>query len=124
MNLVRIYAEFNRAKQQFSHVEMYKTSDGNVFVKAALQPSSQVYIVSIYFSEAYPNRMPHVYITKPTIEIARHRYKEGHICYLHPSMWNPGIHDLSFVIARAAKWLSKHEIWKRRGVWPGAEIKH
>lgn len=37
---------------------------------------------------------------------------------------DPGIHQLSFVIARAAKWLNKYEAWKPNGyVWPGAEIK-
>ena len=30
---------------------------------------------------------------------APHRYQGGHICYLHPSMWNPGAHHLTFVIA-------------------------
>jgi len=39
-------------------------------------------------------------------------------------MWNPGVHHLSFVIARAAKWLSKYEVWRYKGSWPGAEIKH
>jgi len=39
-------------------------------------------------------------------------------------MWNPGIHNLTFVIARSAKWLNKFEIRKTKGKWPGAEIKH
>jgi hypothetical protein len=43
---------------------------------------------------------------------------------MHPTMWNPGIHHLTFVIGRAAKWLNKYDIWRVRGAWPGAEIKH
>jgi hypothetical protein len=31
---------------------------------------------------------------------------------------------LTFVIGRAAKWLNKYDIWRVRGTWPGAEIKH
>jgi hypothetical protein len=32
--------------------------------------------------------------------------------------------NLTFVIKRAAKWLSKYEVWRQRGRWPGASIKH
>jgi hypothetical protein len=65
-----------------------------------------------------------VFIDAPAITNAPHRYNAGNICYLHPSMWNPGIHHLTFVIARAAKWIAKYEVWVNRGTWPGAEIKH
>jgi hypothetical protein len=66
--------------------------------------------------------MPRVFIDAPTITHAPHRYQGGHICYLHPSMWNPGAHHLTFVIARAAKWLNKYEVWRNNGgtKWPGA----
>ena len=125
MEIYRIRNEFTQAQQHFSSVELYPTTDGKVYVKAALQPSSlQFYIVAIYFPDSYPNEMPSVFVTKPVIEVAPHRYNRGNICYLHPSMWNPGIHDLSFVIQRATKWLAKYEIWKRNQIWPGAQMKH
>ena len=124
MNITRIQNEFNQAKQYFSYVELYPTSNANVYVKAVLQPSSHQYVVAIYFPDSYPNEMPRVYVIMPKIDIAPHRYKSDNICYLHPSVWNPGIHNLSFVIQRATKWLAKYEIWKRNYVWPGAEIKH
>ena len=125
MNISKIQSEFNDARTYFSYIELYPTSDGKVFVKVALQPSvNQFYVVSIHFPDSYPIEMPTVYIDKPIIESAPHRYKVGNICYLHPTMWNPGSHNLIFVIQRAAKWLGKYEIWKRNHVWPGAEIKH
>lgn len=126
MNILRIKNEFNQAQQHFSNIELYPTLDGKVYVKAALQPSSlQFYIVGIYFPDSYPNEMPSVFVIKPEItELVPHRYNKGNICYLYPTMWNPGIHDLSFVIQRATKWLAKYEIWKRNRIWPGAEIKH
>jgi len=31
---------------------------------------------------------------------------------------------LTFVIARAAKWLNKFEVWRTNGKWPGASIDH
>lgn len=124
MNIARIQNEFNKARQDFWHIELYPTSDGNLYVKAALQPSSQLYIITINFPDSYPNDMPRVYVTKPVIESSPHRYKAGNICYLHPTMWNPGVHNLSFVIQRAAKWLAKYDVWKRDLTWPGAQIKH
>ena len=126
MNLARIRSEFGVAQQQFAQIELYPTSDGKVYVRAALQPSAQqFYIVSMYFPDTYPNEMPSVYVDKPVIDSSvPHRYTRGNICYLHPKMWNPGRHDISFVLGRTAKWLSKYEIWKLRRRWPGASLNH
>lgn len=125
MNITRIQNEFNQARQYFSFVELYPTLEGKVYVKAVLQPTpQQCYIVKIDFPDSYPNTMPSVYVIKPEINSAPHRYNTGNICYLHPSMWNPGIHNLLFVIQHATKWLAKYEVWKRNCIWPGAQIKH
>jgi ubiquitin-protein ligase len=126
MDLVRIHAEYNAARQQFSYVELHPTAQGSVFAKVALQPTSQqFYIAAVYFPADYPNSMPQVFIEKPVIDaFSPHKYKNGNICFLHPSMWNPGAHDLKFVIARTAKWLSKYEIWKQTRRWPGAQVAH
>jgi len=125
MDIFRIRNEFNQARQHFSIIELYPTLEGKVYVKAALQPTpQQCYIVKIDFPDSYPNAMPRVYVIKPEINSAPHCYNTGSICYLHPSMWNPGIHNLLFVIQRATKWLAKYEVWKRNRIWPGAEIRH
>lgn len=124
MNIARIQSEFNHARAYFDYLELHPTFDGKVYVKVALQPSSQLYIAEINFPDNYSVEMPKVYIRKPVIESSPHRYNSGNICYLHPSMWNPGSHNLLFVIERTAKWLGKYEVWKRTRTWPGAEIRH
>jgi ubiquitin-protein ligase len=124
MDVDRIRREFAEALRSFAYVELHPTYDGKVYAKAALQTPSQMYILSIRFPENYPNEMPRVSVDAPTINSAPHRYSNGILCYLHPTMWNPGVHNLSFVIARAAKWLSKYEVWTRTGKWPGAQISH
>lgn len=124
MNIQRIQREFTDAQRTFAMVELHPTADGRVYVRTALQTATGVYVVSIRFPDLYPNEMPRVYVDTPTIGTTPHRYTQGNICYLHPSMWNPGIHNLTFVIGRAAKWLNKYEVWRVRGKWPGAEIKH
>lgn len=124
MDLVKIRSEFAAAQAQFPNTELHPNSAGGLYIRAALQATERVYIVSIYFSNNYPNEMPTVFIDTPKVTNSLHMYTKGHICYLHPSMWNPGRHNLLFVIARTAKWLSKYEIWKSTGKWPGASIDH
>jgi len=124
MDVSRINREFTEAQRTFAYLELHPTTDGKVYAKTALQTVFAMYVLSIRFPETYPNEMPRVFVDAPAITNAPHRYNGGNICYLHPSMWNPGTHNLTFVIARAAKWLSKYEVWRTRGAWPGAEIKH
>src|SRR6267378_7983027 len=121
MDISRIQREFTEAQKTFAYLELHPTIDGKVYAKTALQTVFQMYVLSIKFPDNYPNEMPRVYVDAPVITNAPHRYQPGNICYLHPSMWNPGIHHLTFVIARAAKWLTKYEIWRNQGKWPGAE---
>jgi ubiquitin-protein ligase len=124
MDVNRIQREFSEAQRTFAYLELHPTTDGKVYAKTALQARDGMYVLSIKFPDSYPNEMPRVFVDAPTITNAPHRYQTGNICYLHPSMWNPGAHNLTFVIARAAKWLTKYEVWRSRGAWPGAEIKH
>jgi ubiquitin-protein ligase len=126
MDLARIRREAADAQTHFSLVELRPTADGNVYVKTAIQTAAgKYYVLSIKFPDTYPNEMPRVLVDAPSLATdAPHRYNVGHICYLHPSMWNPGSHHLSFVIWRAAKWLNKYDVWCVKRKWPGAEIKH
>ena len=93
-------------------------------ILVALQTIRRYYTLKIVFPDAYPNLMPEVYVRKPTLEPSPHCYNHNQICYMHPRMWNPGRHDLTFVIQRAAKWLSKYEVYRVSGRWPGAGIAH
>jgi hypothetical protein len=125
MDIQRIRYEVTQAQNKFVLVEAHPTIDGNVFVKAALQTSmGNAFFAEIRFSN-YPSQMPSVYITKPEVlKGTGHQYDAGNICYLHPNMWNPGRHDLTFVLMRTSKWLNKYEVWRVKHVWPGAEVKH
>jgi ubiquitin-protein ligase len=126
MDIARIRREFADALKSFALVELHPTPDGKVYARTALQTANgRQFVLSIRFPDTYPNEMPRVFIDAPAItNYAPHRYNAGNICYLHPTMWNPGAHNLTFVIWRAAKWLNKFEVWRSNGAWPGAEIKH
>jgi len=127
MDIQRIRSEVIRAAEQFAFVEAHPTNDGGVYVKAALQTSAgKTYILAIYFPD-YPSRMPQVFVTNPTLRPTgtNHMYREGSICFLHPNMWNPGRHTLTFVLGRVAKWLNKYDCWLiNGGHWPGAQVEH
>lgn len=125
MDIQRIRLEVAQAARTFALVEAHPTNDGGVYVKAGFQTAvGNAYVAAIYFPH-YPLQMPRVHITKPAVLPGTgHIYNDGNICYLHPNMWNPGRHDLTFVLGRTAKWLNKYEVWRVRGAWPGAEMKH
>lgn len=125
MDIQRIRREVMQAEASFAFVEAHPTNEGKIFVKAGLQTTiGNTYIAAIYFQN-YPHQMPKVFITRPELRSdAPHQYTDGNICYLHPSMWNPGRFDLTFVLGRTAKWLNKYEVWRSLGNWPGKEVKH
>lgn len=124
MDVQRINNEVRAAANYFALVEAHPDGAGGVFVKAGFQTSvGNTYFTRIQFAD-YPYGMPQVHVTTPALGTTPHRYTDGHLCYLHPNMWNPGRHDLTFVLKHVAKWLNKYEVWRVRRVWPGAEILH
>ncbi len=124
MNLTRIRCEIVAAQQYFDYVEGHATAEGGVMALIALQTSRRAYTLGVSFPESYPNDMPEVYVRGPALSSSPHTYSNNRICYLHPHMWNPGRHDLTFVIQRTAKWLAKYEVYRQTGKWPGAGIDH
>ena len=124
MNLARIRRDIAAAQTYFNYVEGRATAAGSLMALIALQPNRRVYTLGVSFPQSYPNAMPHVTVRQPTLEWSPHTYTNGQICYLHPHFWNPGQHDLTFVIQRTAKWLAKYEVYRQTGEWPGAELDH
>ena len=124
MNLARIRQDIVAAQQYFNYVEGRATAAGGLMALVALQTSRRFYTLGVSFPESYPNAMPEVQVRKPQLSSSPHRYPNDRICYLHPHMWNPGRHDLTYVIQRAAKWLAKYEVYRQTGKWRGAELEH
>lgn len=124
MNLVKIREEILAAQQYFDYVEGQPTDEGGVMALIALETSRHVYTLAVFFPKSYPNEMPKVHVRRPALRPSPHMYSNDRICFLHPHMWNPGRHDLTFVIQRVAKWLAKYEVYQQTGNWPGAGIAH
>ncbi len=124
MDLARVRRDIAAARQYFDYVEGSATAVGGLMALVALQTSRRIYTLGVSFPESYPNAMPEVQVRMPALSWSPHTYTNGRICYLHPHMWNPGRHDLTFVIQRAAKWLAKYEVYRQTGTWRGAELEH
>ena len=124
MNLARIRRDIAVAQEYFDYVEGRATAAGGLMALVALQTSRRIYTLGLSFPQSYPNAMPEVEVRKPALSWSPHTYTTGRICYLHPHLWNPGRHDLKFVVQRAAKWLAKYEVYRQTGNWPGAELEH
>jgi hypothetical protein len=124
MNLQRVQADIQWAAEHFPNIEAYTTTEGGLYIKAALQTSvGRPYIIMVTFA-GYPSSMPNVTVITPTVKHGMHMYRAGHICYMHPSAWNPGRHDLKYVLGQTAVWLNKHEIYLATGRWPGPSLAH
>jgi hypothetical protein len=55
---------------------------------------------------------------------APHRFSDGSICVMRSDQWRRHF-TVALVIAKAAIWLGKYEIWKRNGhYWPGLGQSH
>ncbi len=108
----------------FPNIETYTTSNGGIYIKAVMQTSvGGIYVISVSFTE-YPSELPKVKVEAPAVTHSKHMYTNGNICYMHPNFWNPAKHDLKFVLAQAAVWLNKHEVYKQKGIWPGPGLAH
>lgn len=124
MDVHRIAREVRQAAEHFIYVEAHPTNEGGVYVKAGLQTAvPNLYVVTMSF-QGYPNEMPKVFVTKPALASSPHRYPDGRICFMHPNVWNPGLHNLRYVLFQVAVWLNKYEVYQRTGRWPGPEVKH
>ena len=124
MKVARVRREIAEASQYFDYVEGHRTIMGGMKALVALQTSGDIYTLDVSFPETYPNSMPEVDVRRPALGPSPHRFSDTRICFMHPDMWNPGRHDLTFVIRRAAKWLAKYEVYQQTDYWPGAEMPH
>ena len=75
-------------------------------------------LLSIILGHGYPNTTPKVY-ADPVAKNTPHRWKDGSLCILGTmAQWNPGTHDIYFVLELARQWLKHYHAWRQEGQWP------
>lgn len=74
--------------------------------------------LTIILPHGYPNVVPKIYAS-PIITTAPHRWQDGALCIFGAmTNWNPGKHNVAFVLSLARKWLSNYNEWREKGNWP------
>ena len=73
----------------------------------------------------YPYNLPKVRpIGWPIHPSSPHQFNDGTICLMRSDQWRRHF-TVALVVAKAAIWLGKYEIWKRNGhFWPGLGQHH
>ncbi|MBI4222945.1 MAG: type II toxin-antitoxin system Phd/YefM family antitoxin [Planctomycetes bacterium] len=74
--------------------------------------------LKIILPHGYPNVAPKTYVS-PIITDTPHRWQDGALCIFGAmTNWNPGKHNVAFVLTLARKWLASYSEWRKKGVWP------
>ena len=123
----RMAVEKEKMSVQFPSFSFYG-SFGNVSsIKGYLKTNfGNRYYIKISIPDNYPYTMPTIHLPYESIHRScPHTYKGKDICVMKSAQWTSSF-SLAFMVAKAAIWVNKYDLWKRngRGSWPGKEQKH
>ena len=77
------------------------------------------YGIFVEVPEQYPYDCPRVFARGWTIQDGcPHRYSPQQLCIMQSNHWSSQF-TLAFVVAKAAFWLNKYDVWRETGTWPG-----
>lgn len=79
----------------------------------------RAYDLRILLSAQYPHRLPRILPHGWRPESNPHLIGGG-LCVMRESQWQSFM-SVAFIVAKAALWLNKYEIFLDKRVWPGAE---
>lgn len=82
--------------------------------------ASNSYALRIVLPAKYPHKMPSVQADNWKPERNAHLVNGKYLCVMRSAQWQSFM-SAAFVVAKAAIWLNKYEIWIDKHIWPGAE---
>jgi ubiquitin-protein ligase len=121
----RMVVESEKIKRYFPQFA-FKASRGTVTsVEGYLETNDgNYYYVKIKIPDDYPYTMPSVSLPQTAIDSAcPHRYVSNNLCVMKSDQWTSN-YSLAFMIAKAAIWINKYDVWQRTGHWPGRQQEH
>lgn len=92
------------------------TEEKELAIRFPLPAGDPAFRVMIKLHHGYPNVTPNVSIDGLE-KRTPHTWADGSICFLRDGRWNPGKHDLSFVVAKTQEWIEGYQGWITRGKW-------
>ncbi len=119
--------EREKLKSQFPEFKFYAL-DGQVSsVRGNLTTNyGNTYFVSIKIPEGYPYVLPDIELPYHSIASGcPHIYTGDRICVMRSVQWSSSL-SLAFLVAKAAIWLNKYDLWENKGKrrWPGKGQSH
>lgn len=81
------------------------------------------YLVRVEIPSTYPYSCPSISLPQDTIDSdCPHKYSLDEICVMKSEQWSSNL-SLAFMVAKAAVWLNKYDLWRYNGKirWPGKD---
>lgn len=113
-----------RLSREFEQLQLQKewhtasiTDERELEVHFREEGAEQSVRLTIRLPHGYPSACPKVY-AHPVPDGCPHRWQDGSLCIFGAmEVWNPGQHDVSYVLRLARRWLSHFAQWQRTGEW-------
>ena len=123
----RLQEEIRIVNQHFVGFTMRSSADPGVraLVTGELETFKHTrYGIMVVAPREYPHALPVVlpmgWVPRRNPHMLSSNGEPVALCLMKASQWNAAM-SLAFVIAKAALWLNKYEVWCDRGIWPGRE---
>lgn len=127
LNRPRWVVEREKLESQFPGFNFYALDGRMSSVKGKLTTNyGNTYHIKIKIPERYPYVLPEIELPHHSIDPGcPHQFTGDRICVMRSAQWSTSL-SLAFLVAKAAIWLNKYDLWKNRGKrrWPGKGQSH
>jgi ubiquitin-protein ligase len=114
---VRLSRELERLQSQDEKQTVSITDDRELSMHFRGEGPDGGLTLTILLPHGYPNAAPKV-SAAPLPDNCPHRWQDGNLCIFGATeLWNPGQHDVLYVLQQARRWLSHLGRWQQTGEW-------
>lgn len=118
----RMYREQQILRKVFPGFTLARDGSDRLSARGVLSTKIELYGIRVVLPSNYPYDMPAVVPLNWTAA-GPHIYANGHLCVMKTDQWR-NAYTITLMVAKAAVWVNKYEIYKRYGSWPGNEQFH
>jgi ubiquitin-protein ligase len=122
---LRMYYEQTKLHSAFPQFSLRAAGSNITAAEGRLQTNAgRSYGIRVELPTGYPFSMPSVRPLGWSPESGTgHVYNSNTLCVMRESQWRPTF-TIAFMVAKAAIWVNKYEVWRTDRVWPGAQQSH
>jgi hypothetical protein len=119
----RMHREQALLKTHFPEFQLVRErSAQNYVAQGVLSTHVNLYAVRVRAPLNYPYVMPDI-IPVAWKATGPHTYSSGNLCVMQADQWRNS-YSLALLVAKAAIWVNKYELYQETGEWPGNEQFH